>query len=91
MVPIGTKVRKRVKQSLACLRALMVNELIKLNCHAKVVQKERIFVKVLEETKLALFNGKFTLVFKVSLRVDHPLSLVFFAVRQHTHHQSPLG
>ena len=56
LVAIGSQVRQRVKQGLARLRTLVVHELVQLGGHPKVAQKERVPVKVLENTELALLD-----------------------------------
>ena len=48
--------RQRVKQGLAWLGTLVVHELVQLRGHPKVAQEERVPVKVLENTKLALLD-----------------------------------
>lgn len=56
LAAIGSQVRQRVKQGLAWLGTLVVHELVQLRGHPKVAQEERVPVKVLENTELALLD-----------------------------------
>ena len=57
--------RERVKQSLASLHTLMVDELVELRGHAKVIDEEWLLIVVLKQAKLTFLGGQLDLLFEV--------------------------